>query len=189
MKQLFTFIIGMMGMSQVLQAQNVEFRNNGTPISAGETATFYASEDDWGSVSITTNPTDNSNDLRLFNLTDHEVNGKATMTMTENTLGTDDRQWCMGGACVSTSAASYVKDFSIPAGGSIQVQYDIEPVQFGEMTSELGMVPALVGFVAAFVTGCFACRFMIEIVRRQRLIWFAIYCAIIGSTAIIATVC
>ena len=59
----------------------------------------------------------------------------------------------------------------------------------GEMTSELGMVPALVGFVAAFVTGCFACRFMIEIVRRQRLIWFAIYCAIIGSTAIIATVC
>ena len=139
MKQLFTFIIGMMGMSQVLQAQNVEFRNNGTPISAGETATFYASEDDWGSVSITTNPTDNSNDLRLFNLTDHEVNGKATMTMTENTLGTDARQWCMGGACVSTSAASYVKDFSIPAGGSIQVQYDIEPVQFGEMTSELSV--------------------------------------------------
>ncbi len=59
----------------------------------------------------------------------------------------------------------------------------------GEMTNELGIVPALVGFVAAFVTGCFACRFMIEIVRRQRLIWFAIYCAIVGSTAIIATVC
>lgn len=59
----------------------------------------------------------------------------------------------------------------------------------GEMTSDLGIVPAVVGFVAAFVTGCLACRFMIEIVRRQRLIWFAIYCAIIGTTAIIATVC
>ena len=59
----------------------------------------------------------------------------------------------------------------------------------GEMTSELGIIPALVGFVAAFVTGCFACRFMIEIVRRQRLIYFAIYCAIVGATAIIATVC
>ena len=59
----------------------------------------------------------------------------------------------------------------------------------GEMTSELGMVPAVVGFLAAFVTGCLACRFMIEVVRRQRLIWFAVYCAIIGSTAIIATVC
>jgi undecaprenyl-diphosphatase len=59
----------------------------------------------------------------------------------------------------------------------------------GEMSMELGVVPALVGFVAAFVTGCFACRFMIEIVRRQRLVWFALYCAIIGSVAIITTVC
>lgn len=59
----------------------------------------------------------------------------------------------------------------------------------GEMSSELGIIPALVGFAAAFVTGCFACRFMIEIVRRQRLIYFAIYCAIVGTTAIIATVC
>lgn len=59
----------------------------------------------------------------------------------------------------------------------------------GEVTSELGMVPTIVGFVAAFVTGCLACRFMIEVVRRQRLVWFAIYCAIIGTTAIIATVC
>lgn len=59
----------------------------------------------------------------------------------------------------------------------------------GEMTMDLGVVPAVVGFVAAFVTGCFACRFMIEIVRRQRLVWFALYCAIIGSVAIITTVC
>jgi hypothetical protein len=59
----------------------------------------------------------------------------------------------------------------------------------GEVTSELDILPAVVGFVAAFVTGCLACRFMIEIVRRQRLVWFAIYCAIIGTTAILATVC
>lgn len=59
----------------------------------------------------------------------------------------------------------------------------------GELTSDLGVVPAVVGFLAAFATGCFACRFMIEIVRRQRLIWFAIYCAIIGCFAIITTLC
>ena len=59
----------------------------------------------------------------------------------------------------------------------------------GELNSELGVVPAVVGFLAAFATGCFACRFMIEIVRRQRLIWFALYCAIIGSVAIITTLC
>ena len=59
----------------------------------------------------------------------------------------------------------------------------------GELTSELGIVPAVVGFIAAFLSGCFACRFMIEVVRRQRLIWFAIYCAIIGSMTIVATLC
>ena len=59
----------------------------------------------------------------------------------------------------------------------------------GEITSELGLLPATVGFVAAFATGCFACRFMIEIVRRQRLVWFALYCAVVGSAAIIATLC
>ncbi len=53
---------------------------------------------------------------------------------------------------------------------------------------EIGVGAALAGFVAAFLTGCFACRFMIEIVRRQRLVWFAVYCAIVGTIAIIATI-
>ena len=66
---------------------------------------------------------------------------------------------------------------------------DLLKLMKGTMTSDLGLAPAIVGFLAAFLTGCFACRFMIEIVRRQRLVWFAIYCAIIGSTAIIATLC
>ena len=59
----------------------------------------------------------------------------------------------------------------------------------GEAESSLDILPAVVGFVAAFVTGCLACRFMIEIVRRQRLVWFALYCAIVGSVAIISSVC
>ncbi len=59
----------------------------------------------------------------------------------------------------------------------------------GELTSDLGLVPAIVGFLAAFLTGCFACRFMIEIVRRQRLIWFALYCAVVGMATIIVTLC
>lgn len=64
---------------------------------------------------------------------------------------------------------------------------DLMKLLNGELTSDLGIVPAVVGFVAAFVTGCFACRFMIEVVRRQRLIWFSLYCAIIGTMTIIAT--
>ena len=44
----------------------------------------------------------------------------------------------------------------------------------GEVVSSLGLVPMLVGFVAAFASGCLACKFMINIVRKQKLIYFAI---------------
>lgn len=38
----------------------------------------------------------------------------------------------------------------------------------------------LIGFVAAFLSGCLACKWMINIVKRGKLIYFAIYCAIAG---------
>ena len=53
----------------------------------------------------------------------------------------------------------------------------------------LGVVPMLVGFVAAFVSGCLACRFMLNIVRRQRLIYFAIYCLLVGGFAVVYGLC
>lgn len=46
------------------------------------------------------------------------------------------------------------------------------------------MASLLVGFLAAFVSGCFACKWMISIVKRCKLIYFAIYCAIVGTVAI-----
>ena len=42
----------------------------------------------------------------------------------------------------------------------------------------------LVGFVAAFVSGCFACKWMISLVKQCKLIYFAIYCCIVGILAI-----
>lgn len=45
--------------------------------------------------------------------------------------------------------------------------------------------PLLVGFVAAFVSGCFACKWMIDIVKRGKLIYFGVYCAIAGALALI----
>ncbi len=58
----------------------------------------------------------------------------------------------------------------------------------GEISSnsEIGTVSLLVGFLAAFVSGWVACRWMINIVRSGKLIWFAVYCLIVGSIAIIA---
>ena len=38
----------------------------------------------------------------------------------------------------------------------------------------------IVGFLAAFVSGCVACKWMISIVKKGKLIYFAIYCALAG---------
>ena len=52
--------------------------------------------------------------------------------------------------------------------------------------SSIGFVPMMVGFLSAFVVGCLACKFMINIVKRGKLIWFAVYCALAGMVAIIS---
>ena len=53
--------------------------------------------------------------------------------------------------------------------------------------SSIGTVPLLVGFLAAFVSGLFACKVMIALVKKARLRWFALYCAIVGLAVIIFT--
>lgn len=54
---------------------------------------------------------------------------------------------------------------------------------FGDV-STLALV---VGFVAAFVSGCLACKWMINIVKKGKLIYFGIYCAIAGAVTIICS--
>lgn len=41
------------------------------------------------------------------------------------------------------------------------------------------------GFLAAFVSGCIACKWMIELVKRGRLVWFALYCLIVGVLCLV----
>jgi len=53
------------------------------------------------------------------------------------------------------------------------------------VSSGIGVWPLVTGFLAAFISGCLACKWMIGIVRRGKLIYFGIYCAIIGSALII----
>lgn len=58
---------------------------------------------------------------------------------------------------------------------------DVLKVMKGEdLGSEIGMVPLAVGFVAAFLSGCAACKWMIGIVRKGKLIYFAYYCLTVG---------
>ena len=46
-----------------------------------------------------------------------------------------------------------------------------------------------IGFVAAYICGCFACKFMIELIKRTNLLWFALYCSIAGIIALIYALC
>lgn len=57
----------------------------------------------------------------------------------------------------------------------------------GDFGGGVDTVPLIAGFLAAFITGCIACRWMIGIVKRGKLIWFAVYCAIAGVVALAAS--
>ncbi len=54
---------------------------------------------------------------------------------------------------------------------------------FGDVST----IALVVGFVAAFVSGCMACKWMINIVKKGKLIYFGIYCAIAGAVTIICS--
>ena len=50
----------------------------------------------------------------------------------------------------------------------------------------IGVMPLLLGFLAAFVSGLFACKLMINVVKKGKLIYFSGYCLIVGIIAIFA---
>ena len=57
----------------------------------------------------------------------------------------------------------------------------------GDFGGGVDTLPLVAGFIAAFVTGCVACKWMIDIVKRGKLIWFAIYCGIVGVVALVTS--
>ncbi|WP_298548561.1 undecaprenyl-diphosphate phosphatase [uncultured Aquimarina sp.] len=69
------------------------------------------------------------------------------------------------------------------------------PLIFGKIGKDLvsgdlnfsteSSTPLLLGFIAAFVSGLFACTWMISLVKKSKLSYFALYCIIVGVAAII----
>lgn len=52
-------------------------------------------------------------------------------------------------------------------------------------TSSASLPVLLLGFAAAFISGCAACKWMVSLVRKGKLIWFSVYCAIAGILTIV----
>lgn len=56
----------------------------------------------------------------------------------------------------------------------------LKMVKGEDVMGSIEALPLCVGFIAAFLSGCLACKWMINIVKRGKLIYFGIYCAVVG---------
>lgn len=61
---------------------------------------------------------------------------------------------------------------------------DVMEAPAGTVNMDMGMLSA--AFIAAFISGLFACKWMVSLVKKSKLSWFAIYCGIVGAIAIAA---
>lgn len=62
----------------------------------------------------------------------------------------------------------------------------VKDILSGDLTYDSGNFTSLsIGFVAAFISGLFACTWMIALVKKSKLTYFAIYCVVVGMSAII----
>ena len=65
---------------------------------------------------------------------------------------------------------------------------DVMKMMKGEnIAGDIPTLSLVVGFVAAFVSGCVACKWMINIVKKGKLIYFAVYCAVVGLVTVFCT--
>ena len=56
-----------------------------------------------------------------------------------------------------------------------------------EGSTNISLTALIIGFLAAFSSGCLACKWMIHLVKRGKLIYFALYCALVGAVTVIST--
>lgn len=61
----------------------------------------------------------------------------------------------------------------------------LKMVKGESLGAEIEWMPLTVGFLAAFISGCVACKWMIGIVKKGKLIYFAYYCAIAGVISLL----
>lgn len=95
------------------------------------------------------------------------------------------------GTTISTGLISGVKREDVAQFSFLMVLVPILGEAFLDLVggdfaaSSIGALPLLIGFVAAFLSGLFACKVMIALVKKARLRWFALYCAIVGLGVIV----
>lgn len=57
----------------------------------------------------------------------------------------------------------------------------------GGLSTQVDIAPLVLGFIAAFISGLFACKWMINLVKKSQLKFFSYYCFVVGAIAIVYT--
>jgi undecaprenyl-diphosphatase len=76
----------------------------------------------------------------------------------------------------------------IPVIFGVMAKKTLDVLQGDEVVGDASFLPLIVGFFAAFLSGWLACRWMISIVKKAKLSYFAIYCLVVGLISLGAAV-
>ncbi|MDA3882868.1 MAG: undecaprenyl-diphosphate phosphatase [Bacteroidales bacterium] len=96
----------------------------------------------------------------------------------------------LGNRREETASFSFLMVVPVIIGANAKKLLDSLSESSSEITAATGNINTfnlLIGFMAAFFVGWLACTFMIRIVKKGKLIWFSLYCAIIGITSILVS--
>ena len=59
------------------------------------------------------------------------------------------------------------------------------PDEVAAAAPAVGTLPLVIGFLASFIVGCIACKWMLNIVKQGKLVWFAVYCVLAGILCLV----
>ena len=80
---------------------------------------------------------------------------------------------------IKAAEFSFLMVLPLIFGSILKSLFEIE-----NYTSNIKITPLITGFISAFITGVFACRWMIILVKKSRLKYFGFYCLLLGFFSI-----
>lgn len=69
--------------------------------------------------------------------------------------------------------------------GLLDLKDMLFPDEVAAAAPAVGTLPLFIGFLASFIVGCLACKWMLNIVKQGKLVWFAVYCVLAGILCLV----
>lgn len=69
--------------------------------------------------------------------------------------------------------------------GLLDLKDMLFPDEVATAAPAVGTLPLVIGFLASFIVGCLACKWMLNIVKQGKLVWFAVYCVLAGILCLV----